>query len=325
MKFEPTRPFAPATGLTSGHAQTIFASLVRSARVPPLRRERWETPDGDFLDVDLLEADVSRPHLLVLHGLEGSSRAGYVAQILRGAAERGWGALAMNFRSCSGEENRLARSYHSGAIEDPLFVIGRMRERIRGPLAGVGFSLGGNVLTRLMGVTGEAAPLDAAAAVSVPFDLQRCARTLDSDGRLMWLYRDRFVKTLRQKALAKAARHGGIDVERLKRVRKLEAFDDCVTAPLHGFGTAERYYAECSSGPVVGQIRRPTLLLSAMDDPLIPGGCVPEAARSNPFVSLVLTEHGGHVGFVERSPLRPRWWAEEQVMAFLDRSLSRAG
>ncbi|MFN7131759.1 MAG: YheT family hydrolase [Myxococcales bacterium] len=325
MNFTPTRAFVPARGLASGHAQTIYASVVRSARLPPVRRERWDTPDGDFLDVDVLEAPATAPHLVVLHGLEGSSRAGYVAAILRGAHARGWGALAMNFRSCSGEPNRLAHSYHSGLIEDPLFVVGRLKERVSGPIAGVGFSLGGNVLTRLVGVTGERCPLAASAAVSVPFDLQVCARTMDGSDGWMRLYRGRFLKSLKQKAIGKAHRFSGFDVAKIRAIRGIEAFDDLVTAPQHGFGTAARYYAECSSGPVVSRIRRPTLLLSAKDDPLIPGGCVPEAAWSNPFVSVVLTDQGGHVGFVERSPLRPAWWGEAQVLAFLDGALSAAG
>jgi len=268
-------------------------------------------------------ADPAAPHLLVLHGLEGSSRAGYVAAILRGAAARGWGAVALNFRACSGELNRRPRFYHSGETGDPLHVLARMREEIRGPWGGVGFSLGGNVLLRLLAETGGAAPLAAAAAVSVPFDLLRCARALDAPGDpWMALYRRVFLRSLKAKALAKAKAHpGAIDAARVRAARGIEAYDDALTAPLHGWPSAAAYYAACSSGPVLDRIRRPTLLLSAEDDPLVPADCLPGGALRNPALTVVRTRHGGHVGFVAGSIARPRFWAEARVLAFLDERL----
>ncbi len=317
--FQPTEPFTPARGLRSAHAQTVFASLARSAKVPPLRRERWETPDGDFVDVDVLTGQPAAPALLVLHGLEGSSRSGYVAAVLRGVAARGWSAFAMNFRSCSGEPNRLPRSYHSGATEDPAWALRRLKERHGGPLHAVGFSLGGNVLLRLLAEEGEACLLSRAVAVSVPFDLSRCASELDRPGD-PWalLYRARFLRTLKRKALEKAERHAGaLSVERIRAARGLRDFDDAVTAPLHGYQSAAEYYARCSSAPVLDRIRRPTLLISALDDPFCPFE-VPASARANPRVQVLSTRHGGHVGFVAGSLWRPRFWAEAQALAFLE-------
>jgi predicted alpha/beta-fold hydrolase len=314
--------FVPARGLASGHAQTVAAYVLRRRRAPGVTRVRWDTADGDFVDVDLLAAPPHAPHLLVLHGLEGSSRAGYVSAMLRGAAARGWGAAALNFRSCGGEMNRLPRSYHSGETGDPRFVLQRLREHVTGPLLAVGFSLGGNVLLRMLAEDGAASRVSAAAAVSVPFDLQGCARALDGSGGLTSVYRLRFLRTLKAKALAKARRHPGIlELSRLAGVRGIEAFDDAVTAPLHGFGTAARYYAACSSAPVLDRIRVPTLLLSAQDDPLVPFASLPAHAAHNPRLTLVTPEHGGHVGFVGGSVLRPRFWGDERVLQFLEASV----
>ncbi|HEY0840097.1 MAG TPA: alpha/beta fold hydrolase, partial [Vulgatibacter sp.] len=314
-------------GLSSPHAQTIFASLARPLRVPPLRRERWELPDGDFLDVDVLDpppgASTEVPWLLVLHGLEGSSQAGYVASILRGAHERGWGALALNFRSCGGEPNRLPRFYHSGETGDVKEAIARLRERTGGPILGVGFSLGGNVLLRLLEEEGGGAPLHAAAAVSVPFDLALCARTLDGGGGLVSIYRAVFLRSLRRKALEKARCHpGSLDPEAVRRAKGIVDFDDAVTAPLHGYASAGAYYEACSSGPALGAIRRPTLCLSAADDPLVPASCLPRP-RPGP-VTVEVTPSGGHVGFVAGSIARPTFWAEERVLRFLEAAAASA-
>ena len=318
MSFQPTEPFAPARGLASPHAQTIYASLVRPTHAPPLKRERWELPDGDFVDLDSFDGVPGAPHVVTLHGLEGSSRSGYVTAILRGAAERGWGATAINFRSCGGEPNRLLRSYHSGDIGDTLSVMKHLRQRLTGPLYAVGFSLGGNVLLRLLEETGDATPVDAAAAVSTPFDLDACASTLDGPGLYLLLYRARFLRTLKRKAREKLRRFpGAFDGQAMERANTIRGFDDAVTAPLHGFRDATHYYAEASSGPRLHSIRRPTLLLSAKDDPMIPPSTHPRDVEANPLLRFIVTERGGHVGFVAGSPFSPSYWGEAQMLAFL--------
>lgn len=319
-RFVPSTPFVPAKGLRSAHAQTIFANLVRRPKLPALHRERFELPDGDFVDVDRLDARPEAPHLLVLHGLEGSTKSGYVAEILRLASVRGWGAAALNFRSCSGEPNRLARSYHSGDTGDSLHVLTALRARTRGPWGAVGFSLGGNVLLRLLAEQRDRVPLEAAVAISVPYDLRACARTLDTGGGLTAVYRVRFLRTLKRKAMQKSLRHRDtIDRERVRRVRGIEAFDDVVTAPIHGYRNGADYYDRCSSGPVLERIERPTLLISSSDDPLVP---LPLPQVRSGFVSTLYTDAGGHVGFVSGTPLRPRFWAEEQALRFLEERLA---
>jgi predicted alpha/beta-fold hydrolase len=317
VRFQPTQPFVPAPGLANEHAQTIYAALVRPTHAPTLRRERRELHDGDFVDLDTFDGPRGAPHVVALHGLESSSRAGYIAAILRGAAERGWGATALNFRSCSGEPNRLARSYHSGDIDDALLVLREVRARVTGPLFAVGFSLGANVLCRLLEEQGEAAPVDGAASISAPYNLDACCRKLDGPGPFHLLYRERFLRTLKQKAREKLRRFPGIfDGRAMEAARTLRAFDDAVTSVLHGFRDAAHYYAEAASGPRLGAIRKPTLLLSAADDPMLETPVIPPHATDNPRLSVVVTERGGHVGFVAGRLHRPHFWAEAQALEF---------
>jgi predicted alpha/beta-fold hydrolase len=283
-------------------------------------RERWKTPDGDFVDVDLLKGKTGGPRLLLLHGLEGSSRSGYIVQLLRGAADRGWSAAALNFRSCSGEPNLLAHAYSSGDYTDPLQVLQRWQTEGDAPTFAIGFSLGGNVLLKLLGEAGERAKLTAAVAVSVPYDLQACVRAIDDGRGVFSIYLRNFLYSMRAKALEKArAFPDRLDAKAIAAIRTIQGIDETVTAPLYGFANAAAYYAACSSGPWVEKIRTPTLLISAKDDPLAPANHLPTSGRENPQIQLLAPEHGGHVGFVDGSIAAPRFWAEEQALAFLDR------
>lgn len=317
--FVPEPPFVPARGLKSAHAQTIFATLLRSSRMPSVVEERWELPDGDFVDVSRIHAAASQPHVLVLHGLESSASAGYVVATLRAIHARGWGAFAMNFRSCGTEMNRKARSYHAGETGDALEVLRRIRKAVRGPIYAIGFSLGGSVLLKLLSETGDDSPIDAAAAVSVPFDLSACVDLIDNGGGWLRLYRERFLIRMRKKAREKAKRFpDSFDLNEIKNARTLRHFDDAVTAPLHGFPSADVYYKDSSVGPRVAGIKRPTWVLNANDDPLIPASSIPVAALNrNPFIQALQTPHGGHVGFVAGARLRPHYWAEAQAVNFL--------
>ena len=319
--------FRPAWGASGPQRQTLLAYLLRRPRPPPLRRERITTPDGDFLDLDWLEAPLDRPHILVLHGLEGSTRAGYVRQTLREVARRGWGAVALSWRGCSGEPNRALRSYTSGETGDPRFVLRYLRSAgVEGPLLAVGFSLGGNALLRLLAEDGDRALLEAGAAISAPFDLDACARALDTPFGPAAIYRRHFLLTLKRKALAKLRAHSGcgLDAGAVRASRTLRAFDDAFTAPSNGYRDAADYYARASSGPVLGAIRRPVLCISAEDDPMIPGATLPPPL-SGPFLHWARSAHGGHVGFLAGSLLRPRWWAEPLAVAFLETQLQSGG
>jgi uncharacterized protein len=319
LAFTPTEPFRPAWGAAGPQRQTLLAHLVRRPRPPPLRRERVDTHDGDFLDLDWLDAPRDVPHVLVLHGLEGTPGSGYVRATLNEIARRRWGAVAMAWRSCSGEPNRALRSYCSGETEDPRFVCSRIRKAgVRGPLFAIGFSLGGNALLKLLAETGRDAPVDAAVAVSTPFDLAACARTLDAPWGSGAIYRREFLRTLRKKALGKLREHPacGLSAQAVRRARTFHAFDDAFTAPSNGYRDADDYYVRASSGPLLDRIHRPVLCISAEDDPMVPVRTLP-ASIPNPLVQLLRTRRGGHVGFLAGSVIRPRFWAEAQAVEFL--------
>jgi predicted alpha/beta-fold hydrolase len=296
-----TEPFAPAWLLGHRHAQTIFPALFRRGGPPALSAECWPVPDGDALDLELLPDRPGRPGLLVLHGLEGSSRARYVRGLLAAVDRLGWNAAAISFRSCGPTPALGRRLYHSGDTGDLPFVLERLRARWPGvPLGAVGFSMGGNILLKWLGEEGEGARLDAAVAVSVPFDLGGCAAALDGPGFFAAIYRKRFLRTLRRKALALAARFpGSIDLEAVRACRTFARYDELVTAPLFGFASAADYWARCSSAAFLGRIRRPVRIISAEDDPIVPGSTIPrEAIAANPHLDGCLLSRGGHVGFV---------------------------
>lgn len=311
-------PFEPPWFLRGRHGQTVFGTLLRRGPRVPLRRERWELSDGDFLDVDRLDGPFDAPLLIVLHGLEGSASSHYVRGLLARAKDRGWRALALNFRSCSGEPNRLLRSYHSGETGDLGEAIRRAQnESPDAPLLMAGCSLGGNVAVKWLGEQGHAANVQAAVALSVPFDLKLCARALDARNAMAFVYRTRFLRTLKRKALEKANRFPQLDAARIRAARTLFEFDEAVTAPVHGFGGAEDYWAQSSSGPFVPRVRVPLLLISAEDDPFVPPECLPRAAAAaSSFVTLEVYPHGGHLGFVA-GPRLPWFWAEWRAVEFL--------
>jgi predicted alpha/beta-fold hydrolase len=261
--------------------------------------------------------------LLVLHGLEGTIQSHYLRGILAQARELGWAADALIFRTCNGELTRARRLYHSGETTDLDLVVQRLvREHPGQPLALAGFSLGGNVLLKWLGERGSDLPPEvrSAAAVSVPFDLERGSRFIERG--FSRVYTRHFLRTLRTKALAKLARDPDLfDAASLDRARTLFAFDDAVTAPVHGFADAVDYYRRSSSIRFLYAIRCPTLLLSAYDDPFLPPAVLREVeaiAEANPCIVVEFHQRGGHVGFIAgRWPWAARYYAEERVLSFL--------
>lgn len=320
------RPFRAPVWAFGAHAQTLAGKALRPSPALPLERVRWETPDGDLLLVDLLDAErEGAPLVVVLHGLEGNSRRAYALLTYAALRRRGMAAAGLNFRSCGGEPNRHPRFYHSGETGDLAFVLDRLRERWPDrPMAAVGFSLGGNVLLKLLGEEGDAARrwLLAAAVVSVPFDLDAGGRQLESTlmGRLYTRY---FLRSLQAKAEGKAdLLEEVVALESIRAARTLRAFDEAATAPLHGFEDAAHYYAESSSLGFLQAVRVPTLVVHSLDDPFLPREAVPrKALEANPWLVPLLTRRGGHVGFVRGWPWAPRFWAEEEVARFLEAAL----
>ena len=304
--------FRAATGLWSGHAQSLFGVMGRPKVKATSRRERRQTPDGDFFDLDRVDGRPGAPTVILLHGLEGSSASGYMQLMLRELATLGWSGIALNARSCSGEPNLQAASYSSGDFRDLSFLVGTQRGR--GPLFAVGFSLGASVLLNFLAKDPQATRLDAAVAVSTPFELSRGVGFIDSGSFLARAYLQRFLPAMKAKAIAKARKHpGAFDVKAIAATTRIRDFDHLVTAPLFGFGSAEDYYATCSTGPQLDALRTPTLLLSAADDALAP----PAFETKNPAIDVLVTRRGGHVGFVEGSVLNPRFWAETRLLRWL--------
>lgn len=314
--------YQPAWWLPGPHLQTLWGPLVRRPRPVVTHVERWRLPDGDTVALERLTGRAGAPRLLILHGLEGSSRSPYVRGLLGGAHALEWNADVLNFRGCGGEPNTVRRFYHSGETGDLTEVLARLRmEDPDSPVGIAGFSLGGNVLLKWLGEQGSATgAVRAAAAVSVPYDLERGARHIHAG--FSRLYERRFLRTLKRKALAKRAHFPDLppagDIE---TIASLVDFDDLLTAPVHGFRDAVHYYAASSALGWLRHVRAPTLLLSARDDPFLPESVLPQVAdevRANPALRLEIVERGGHVGFVEgRVPWRAGYYAERRVLEFL--------
>jgi predicted alpha/beta-fold hydrolase len=299
---------APAW-LPGGNLQTIWAATRSRRHVgppPQFQRERWDTPDGDFIDVDHLvpAAPPGARHLVLFHGLEGSSASQYAQAFAGVAQQRGWAYSVPHFRGCSGEANRAPRAYHSGDFEEIGWILRRLRAASPQPLLVVGVSLGGNALLRWAQESGDGAAATAAAvaAVSSPIDLAAAGRAIDQG--FNWLvYSRMFLRTMKPRALAQLKRHPGLfDGDRLRAARTLYDFDNVYTAPLHGYRDTPDYWARASAKPHLARIRIPALVLNARNDPFVPGDSLPQAAQVGRHVTLWQPAHGGHVGFPQGLP-----------------------
>ena len=310
--------------LPGGHAQTVYPIAIKPDG-HPFRRERWDTPDGDFIDIDWnshagpAAPEGQTPLLILFHGLEGSSGSHYARALMHALTGAGWGGGVVHFRGCSGEANRLPRAYHSGDSEEIDWILRRIHAAHPGrALYAVGVSLGGNVLLKWLGERGAAARdiVKAAAAVSTPFDLAASGHHLARGAnRLYTLY---FLATLKPRSLAKLRRHPGLfDENRLRQARTLHAFDDVVTAPLHGFANADDYWRRASSKPWLRSIDVPTLLINARNDPFLPAHALPGADEVSPAVTRDFPATGGHVGFVSGAWPGNLDWLPQRLMHFL--------
>jgi predicted alpha/beta-fold hydrolase len=291
--------YRPPRLLRNPHLNTIFgARIIRPPEVA-YRRERWDTPDGDFIDVDLVDGASTAPRVVLFHGLEGSSRSSYARALMDRVAARGWRGAVAHFRGCSGELNRLPRAYHSGDSDEADWVLRRLHASDAGKERYVvGVSLGGNVLCKWLGErrAGASELVTAAAAVCAPFDLHAAGDALERGFNR--IYAENFLFTMKRRALDRLARFPGLfDEARLRAARTLRAFDDVFTAPLHGFRDTDDYWTRSSSRPLLGGITVPTLLLSARDDPFLPEAALPGASEVSSAVVRDFPRFGGHVAF----------------------------
>jgi uncharacterized protein len=308
--------------LPGGHFQTIYAYFLKREAHLCLRRERWETPDKDFIDLDWLDSSDGRASLLVLfHGLEGCSSSHYAKSLMNHARRRRWRGVISHFRGCSGEHNRLVRAYHSGDSSEIDWILRRLKENNpRTKIHAVGVSLGGNVLLNWLGEQGERALeiVEKAAAVSAPIDLAAAAGVLDRGCRKL-IYTRYFLRTLKQKSLYKIAKHQlKIDLRQMRAASTFRQLDNLFTAPVHGFDSAEDYWDKSSSKRRLSHIRVPTLLLNARNDPFLPAAALPDAGEVSPCVVLEYPESGGHVGFVSGRFPGDLDWLPQRIFDFFN-------
>ncbi|UCE30966.1 MAG: alpha/beta fold hydrolase [Burkholderiales bacterium] len=308
--------------LPGAHPQTIYPALLAPRPRIGYTRMRWETPDGDFIDIDTVAlgaADDRRPLVVLFHGLEGSSHSHYALATMAAVVRRGWRGAVPHFRGCSGEPNRLPRAYHSGDSDEIDWILRRIkREHARAsPLYAVGVSLGGNALLKWLGERGDGAGfVTAAAAISAPMDLAAGAHSLARGFNRN--YTENFLRSLRRKSLAMARRFPGLlEPRRVRDSRTFFDFDEHVTAPLHGFAGAHDYWRRSSSRQFLHGVRVPTLVVNARNDPFQPAAALARPADVSPFVTLEQPATGGHVGFIAgRFPGRLEWLGE-RVLDFL--------
>ncbi len=322
-RFRKLAPYHAPLWLPGGNLQTIYAAALGGARTAPvLRRERWGTPDGDFIDVDWLDGDRDSPLVVLFHGLEGGSHSHYARALMRELRGLGWRGAVPHFRGCSGTPNRQPRAYHSGDSAEAGWMLERFAKiALAAPLYPIGVSLGGNVLLKWLGESGPAAAsaVRAAAAVSAPLDLLSAGEALGRGFNL--LYARHFLATLRKKGEQMLRRYPGLfDGDRVHRARTLREFDDVFTAPLHGFRDTEDYWARASSKPWLSAIRVPTLLLNARNDPFLPASALPAPEDVSIRVECEFPGEGGHAGFVTGPfPGRDDWLPRRLIAFFLTR------
>ncbi|WP_417760772.1 hydrolase [Shewanella sp.] len=309
--------FRPPWWARNPHIQTILPVITKQP-LPALQRQRLELADGDFIDLDWLvprRADAAT--VVIVHGLEGSAQSHYARRMLLQCQQLGLNAVVHHHRGCSGEDNRLPRSYHSGDTSDLHVTLSRIKQDApQQPLWAVGYSLGGNVLAKYLAEQGEHCLLQAAAVVSAPLELAGCARKLEHG--FSRVYQRHLLKQLQRKMQLKQQRHPSLTMPGLSALNTFYRFDDRITAPMHGFAGADDYYQRASAKPLLAQIAIPTLILHAADDPFMSESVIPDTRHLPATVHYELAVHGGHVGFINGgTPWRPRYYLEHRVLNFL--------
>lgn len=308
--------FIPAWWLPSPHLQTLWPVMFRRRTVPDLSHERFELNDGDFVDL-CWSRKTDRPVVIVLHGLEGSVHSHYAGSLMCSLENAGFRPVFMHFRGCGGEPNRLPRSYHSGDTQDLAQLVGHINRTSESSVhAAIGFSLGGNVLLKWLGQTGDSNPLQFGVAVSVPFILADAANRLQRG--LSHMYEIHLMNSLKHSYIEKFKRiESPLDVQ-ISQLKGFWEFDDRVTAPLHGFSGVDHYYTESSCRQYLANIKVPTRIIHALDDPFMFTSTVPDENEISEHVELLLARNGGHVGFVSgKYPWKPEYWYEDRIVEFI--------
>lgn len=303
--------------LFNPHLETIFPSQFRKVKLPPYQRERIVTSDQDFLDLDWLTQG-SEKLVIISHGLEGDTTRPYIKGMAKAFFDNGYDVLTWNYRGCSGEMNKALGFYHSGATNDLATVVEHAVSKSYATIDLIGFSLGGNLTLKYLGENRtRPSRLKKSVVFSVPMDLHMSCVKISEPSN--WIYSQRFLRSLRKKVLEKSKVMKQLDASGLKKVRTLHEFDDLFTGPIHGFKDALDYYTQSSSISFVENIKVPTLIINAKNDPFLSPECYPEhLLKDHPFVTFESPEHGGHVGFSQFSK-NGLYWSEERALDFLSR------
>lgn len=318
-----TSGFRPAPGLRNAHLQTLAGGLLPARLHAPVTRERWELPDGDFADIDWAEPQTPRGWALVLPGLVGDLRSPYATRVFNRLYRDGYRTGLLNYRGLSGTPNRFPASYHAGFTRD-LDLVARQLHSLHGPGIVIGYSMGGNLLLKWLGDGAADVPLRAAVAISAPFHLAPAADHL-SDGPARF-YGRHLTRLMLNRERHKFRFTPPPQMPPMAQIRSIRDFDEHITAPLHGFDGARDYYERNSCIGGLGRIAVPTLIVNALDDPLIPRNTLPADDMLSPQVTLELSEHGGHIGFLGRNGRGlPHFWLEDHVAGFIDRHVARTG
>jgi len=311
------KPYHAPAWLPGGHAQTLWPLLIKP---PPLklRRERWETPDGDFVDVDFVDGPPQAPLLVLFHGLEGSARSHYALSTAHACKKAGWRLALPHFRGCSGELNRRPRAYHSGDSEEIDWILRRLHTANGAhPLHAAGISLGANALLKWAGERGAAAAelVTGVAALCAPLDLAACGHHLARG--FNQVYTRHFLSTLKTVSTARLRQFPGLfDEARMLAALNLHQFDDAVTAPVHGFAGADDYWQRASAKPWLKSVAVPALAVNPKNDPFLPAACLPGATDVSPQVRLEQPAGGGHVGFVSGAFPGNLDWLPQRLLHF---------
>jgi predicted alpha/beta-fold hydrolase len=321
-------PFKAAFGLKNTHLQTLFPAIVRKIIRPQIEIEQFELADGDFVECywhGKPPENSSMPIVILFHGLEGSFKSPYVQGMMVSLEQAGFSTVLMHFRGCSGKPNRLPRSYHSGDTADAKAWIATVHQRYpTNPLFAIGYSLGGNMLLKLLGEWGNNAPIKAAVSVSAPLQLDKCAEHMESGFSRFYQYL--LIKHLKHSLLKKFQQHAmqaliNIKQQQVKKLVTFSEFDDAYTAPIHGFKSATDYYCQSSAKQYLKMIRIPTLIIHALDDPFMTPDVVPKADELSSIITLDLSMNGGHLGFIGGYFFKPDYWLEGRIIHYFNNDL----
>jgi len=316
-------PFKPNFFIKNRHIQTLFATFFRKPKKTKLHIENFYLKDGDFVETlwqkEGLESN--KPIVILFHGLAGSIKSPYMRGIINALQSNGFASILMHFRGCGKEPNLLPRAYHSGDTADAKEFIIYLKEKYpSSPLYAVGFSIGGNMLLKLLGEWAESSLLDRAVSISAPMSLDISADTIEKG--FAKIYQSYLLKPLNQTLLDKYKKFDmksilGIDESRVKKIKTIREFDELYTAKIHGFKSSKDYYTRCSAKQFLKDIRVPTLIIHALDDPFMTPQILPTKDEISNFIILDISQYGGHVGFVGGELTKPKYWLEERILSFL--------